>query len=282
MDVRRIPLAEDAALYGMSVVKEDYVYNHTYPIHCHEFDELFFVFKGRAMHNINGRHQIVEKGSLGFIRPDDVHYYLPQNDYDFSLFSLGFSPEITKSALSYLGLEIGNEILPPYRTVYGADFTWLENRMEQLRLTHSPERLRLFRAFLPIVLEMLLGEGNGKASSALLIPPWLAKLEESMRIRENYVAGLERLLELCPYSQEYLNRMFRLYLKTTPTEYINTLRMAYATELLVSGRHSITEICFASGFNNLSYFYTVFHRMYGCTPKEFAKRMAGVETGVFR
>ena len=82
--------------------------------------------------------------------------------------------------------------------MYGADYTWLENRMERLWLIRSPQRLQLFRAIFPAILEMLFGRDNAKQSEAALIPPWLARLEESMRLRENYIAGLDRLLELCP------------------------------------------------------------------------------------
>ena len=272
MALLRISLPDDARVTGMSIIKQDNVYE-TFPSHCHDFDELFFVFKGRAIHNINGEHQFLEKGSLVLIRPDDVHSYSPLNDYDFGLYSLGFPPEVTRGALSYLGLTPENTPLPPYTVLYGADSVWLENRLEQLKLISTPRRLRLFRAILPDLLESILGDDGAKKALTPLIPPWLARLEESMRLRENYVAGLERLLELCPYSQEYLNRMFRLYLKTTPTEFINARRMTYATELLIRGEHSITEICFASGFNNLSYFYTVFRRLYGCSPKELVSRM---------
>ena len=72
MAIPRLSLPNDASVTGMSVVKQDNVYD-TYPIHCHEFDELFFIFRGRAIHNINGQHQVIEKGSLVFIRPDDTH-----------------------------------------------------------------------------------------------------------------------------------------------------------------------------------------------------------------
>lgn len=272
MAIPRLSLPNDASVTGISIVKQDNVYD-TYPVHCHEFDELFFIFRGRAIHNINGQHQIIEKGSLVFIRPDDMHCYSPLNDYDFGMYTLGFPPDVTRCALDYTGLEMNSAAFPPQVTVYGADYAWLENRMERLWLIRSSQRLQLFRAIFPAILEMLLGRENAKQPETAQVPPWLARLEESMRLRENYIAGLDRLLELCPYSQEYLNRMFRLYLKTTPTEYINARRMTYATELLLGGEYSITEICFATGFNNLSHFYTVFHRMYGCTPKEFVRRM---------
>lgn len=41
MAIPRLSLPNDASVTGMSVVKQDNVYD-TYPIHCHEFDELFF------------------------------------------------------------------------------------------------------------------------------------------------------------------------------------------------------------------------------------------------
>jgi len=38
---------------------------------------------------------------------------------------------------------------------------------------------------------------------------------------------------------------------------------------LVDSTHSISEICFACGFNNLSNFNRIFKKKKGCSPKEF-------------
>lgn len=41
-------------------------------------------------------------------------------------------------------------------------------------------------------------------------------------------------MELCNYSQAHVIRSFQKYYKMSPTEYINSKRMVYACELILS------------------------------------------------
>lgn len=267
MSVERLSLPISAGKNGISIIKQ-YSVKETHPIHCHDFGELFFVSQGQGMHCINDRHHLLEKGSLVYIRPDDIHRFSAVNYFDFVMYSLGFPEEETFRACEYLNLQLPNTILPPHTVLHGDFFYHVEQQMDQLLQTPPALRAPIFRALFPSILHQL-QIPDDTALKDYSIPAWLAELEHMMRKRENYIAGLPRMLELCQYSQEYLNRMFRLHLKTTPTEYINSRRMVYAAELLTEGKYNVTEICFMTGFNNLSHFYEVFRKQYGCSPKKF-------------
>jgi AraC family cel operon transcriptional repressor len=58
-------------------------------------------------------------------------------------------------------------------------------------------------------------------------------------------------------------------------EYINIKRIHYACELLTDHRHDVAEVCYMTGFNNLSHFYAVFRRICRCTPGDLMKRTQG-------
>ena len=271
MEIPRLDLPEEARPLGASIIKQYSVYE-TFPAHCHTFAEFFFIGQGRAMHGINGRHQLLVPGSLVYIRPDDVHFFSPLNHFDFVLYSIGFSCDEARRAAAYLGAPLPGGPLPPHVILCGSERGFLEQRLEDMLAASPADRLSILRSLLP---QVLLAVGApSDAQRDPVMPPWLAALDEAMRRRENYVAGLPRMLELCRYSQAYLNRMFRLHMKITPTEYINALRMDYATELLMVGGRSVTEICFLTGFNNLSHFYSVFRGLYGCAPREFLRRLS--------
>ena len=47
------------------------------------------------------------------------------------------------------------------------------------------------------------------------------------------------------------------------------IRLSYAARELVGTTRPIAEICFASGFNNVSNFNRIFKKNKGITPKEF-------------
>ena len=77
------------------------------------------------------------------------------------------------------------------------------------------------------------------------------------------------LFELSSVSREHLIRSFKKYLGTTPTQYINRLRLNYATNQLANTNRKVVDICYGSEFGNLSYFYQSFKFAYGVTPKDY-------------
>ncbi|MBD3581897.1 response regulator [Flavobacterium sp. D33] len=67
----------------------------------------------------------------------------------------------------------------------------------------------------------------------------------------------------------------QLYRKTkeifglTPADLIRSMRLKFAAELLRRNMLTVSEICYKSGFNNRSYFYREFKKVYKTTPKNY-------------
>jgi signal transduction histidine kinase/CheY-like chemotaxis protein/ligand-binding sensor domain-containing protein/AraC-like DNA-binding protein len=67
----------------------------------------------------------------------------------------------------------------------------------------------------------------------------------------------------------------QLYRKTkqifglSPGDLIRTIRLKHAAELLRKNVLTVSEVCYKSGFNNRSYFYREFNKMYKTTPKNY-------------
>jgi len=64
-------------------------------------------------------------------------------------------------------------------------------------------------------------------------------------------------------------RYFKARTKRTLKEFVNELRVNYACQLLQENRLSITQICFESGFNNISNFNRRFKEIKGITPQQY-------------
>ena len=64
-------------------------------------------------------------------------------------------------------------------------------------------------------------------------------------------------------------KYLKLVTKKTFTQLVNDLRLGNATKLLIESDLTISEICFASGFSDLSNFYKNFEKSFSKTPKEF-------------
>ena len=63
--------------------------------------------------------------------------------------------------------------------------------------------------------------------------------------------------------------LFQKYLNTSPMIYLNRYRLEKSTSLLRNATMSITEIAYACGFSNTSYFCELFHKYYNTSPRRF-------------
>ena len=70
-----------------------------------------------------------------------------------------------------------------------------------------------------------------------------------------------------------LNKRFRSALHMTPYQYLIKLRMHRAVTLLQTDAWAIKEIAEMCGYRNALHFSSEFHRTYGCSPREYRKKL---------
>lgn len=90
-------------------------------------------------------------------------------------------------------------------------------------------------------------------------------------INKNYKEKIElrHLAKMVGMTETSFSRFFKLRTGKTPSDYIINVRLGHATRLLIDSTHSIAEICYQCGFNNLSNFNRIFKSKKQFTPKEF-------------
>lgn len=70
-------------------------------------------------------------------------------------------------------------------------------------------------------------------------------------------------------SRSQLHRKLKALINSSCTDFINTIRMNYAIELLQKKAGTISEIAYDAGFNNPNYFSKIFRRKFGKSPSEY-------------
>nr|WP_236017295.1 helix-turn-helix transcriptional regulator [Roseivirga sp. E12] len=85
----------------------------------------------------------------------------------------------------------------------------------------------------------------------------------------NNSISLECLSKSIGISKFYLNRLFKELTYTTPVEYITSLRLTEAKNLLRESKMSIIEISTCCGFESQSYFSRTFKKAFGITPSAY-------------
>jgi AraC-like DNA-binding protein len=82
------------------------------------------------------------------------------------------------------------------------------------------------------------------------------------------VAGLVSMTEVS------FSRFIKKRTGNTFIDSLNEIRLGHASRMLIDTTHSISEISYHCGFNNISNFNRIFKKKKTCTPKEFRENFA--------
>lgn len=74
------------------------------------------------------------------------------------------------------------------------------------------------------------------------------------------------------YSRMQLHRKLKALTGLSASEFIRSQRLKIAAQILQESGSTVSESCYQSGFNNLSYFTKCFKEAYGTTPSDYLKK----------
>ncbi len=94
---------------------------------------------------------------------------------------------------------------------------------------------------------------------------------EYMEENYNQEFTIEDIAMTANYSTFHFIRIFKAETGKTPFEYLLDIKVDKAKHLLENTDQTITDICFASGFNNRSHFSVVFKKKTGYSPSQYRK-----------
>ncbi len=243
-------------------------------LHYHEYYELFLTLDDNIVHIVNGVKQVLKRGSLVFIRPCDEHTF-EYSDKIFRFVNLTFDTESIEKLFDFLSdAAVGEQLIsckmPPEVLLSEKECIRLFEKLEELNAVRWNDAQRLKTQMRIILFDIFVRYfRNYKTEENDNTPLWLNDMTEKMKKPENFIVGINKMTELSGKTKEHISRCMKHYLGTTPTDYINDLRINYAANRLINSGDSVTKICYDSGFMNISWFYEYFRKKYSMSPKEF-------------
>jgi AraC family transcriptional regulator len=120
-----------------------------------------------------------------------------------------------------------------------------------------------------IALEMLGFTARKQLTRDKQPPAWLARVIEKLNeeFTENF--STEELAMEANVHPVHLAAVFRQFQGETMGEYVQKLRVNYASKLLLKREMPLAEIAYESGFSDQSHFTRIFKRFVGLTPGAF-------------
>ncbi|GAA3955042.1 helix-turn-helix domain-containing protein [Chitinophaga oryziterrae] len=112
------------------------------------------------------------------------------------------------------------------------------------------------------------------------------RIEKIMKyLNDNFdkSVNLSEAAKIAAMTDVSFSRFFKLKIGKTFVDTLIEIRLGHASRMLIETTHSINEIAYKCGFNNISNFNRIFKKKKDCTPKEFRRAYtssSGVRTFV--
>lgn len=278
MAVRKVTLDPDTPadfVYGLWF---EISHSQFREMHTHDFCEFCIVTSGQMKQKCNNSQFEQSAKQLCFIRSTDVHTSACYDCDSVVYYNIGIPMKILHSACKLYGISIKDLYAPDMPivvTLHKREYESLINKIRQFEksdygVIHGRRFINLLADFLLYITSS--SDSRVQVQYSPDTPEFMKELLSNMNDPDYFTVGLSQLLSLTPYSHEYISRCFRKYLKCTPTEYINMLRVGYAKKLITEERVAVSDACVKCGFKSESYFYSQFKKYYMCSPKELLKK----------
>ncbi|SIN68489.1 AraC family transcriptional regulator [Chitinophaga niabensis] len=277
---RHISTPEDASF----TIKEYCQPRFTNTFHFHHGYEVILIVKSAGQVYVGNKVMNYHEGEIFMFGPGLVHCW--SSDMSTSADDVAQATVVQftadfmgKDFFETLELRKVKELLQ--ESVYGLKFRNTSPSLSPLFFQFQPNQQMKNLILLLQILEELC---QRRKDGALLITDDVRKIHykesDSKKLASifNYVfenyhheVDIKTAASLACMSEAAFCRYFKRNTHKTFSQFVNEIRISHATRLLMGKENNITDICYACGFDNVSYFNRQFKVHQGLTPREYRK-----------
>jgi len=247
-----------------------------FPVHYHPEYELNLVLHSKGKRIIGDSIEGYGHPDLVLIGPNTPHAWTGVEE-NVQVVTIQFLPDfLSEKAFSRkLTLPI-KDLLE--RSKMGVVFS--QNTTEKMidrimRLTET-RRFDSLLEFLSILNDLSVTPDQRTLSSLAYVGQFDTSKSRRIKIVNQYLYDnlvnpikINDVAALVSMTPSAFSHFFKKRTQRSFSDYLSDLRIGYAAKLLIESEKTISEICFESGFNNISNFNRSFKFKEGCTPTEF-------------
>ena len=245
--------------------------------HSHDFYLVMLFTKGSGEHSIDFNTYTVNRGSVFFMSPSEIHSWNFSDDTDGYVLFFNHS--------FYLMDALSKQLfkLPFFKSKDKIRHALLnEEELKNIEIVFksivieaesaSAFKNAILRSYLDVLLFKfadIITINNGERIQPISLVPELEILIESFFMEHQPVSFYAEKLNT---TSQQLNSITKNYLNKTVAELIQERMIAEAKRLMVYSSLTISEIAYQLNFNDNSYFNRFFKKAEKCTPEQFRKR----------
>lgn len=248
--------------------------------HYHNRFEIYYLVSGERNYFIRDRVYPVSKGTLVLIGANELHKTTGNEKGIHERILIEFTDDFLKefSAITEIELySVFNEV--HVLQLEGIHKTTIENLMYKLVHESKAKEFGFGLAVKAIFIELLINIARCLSRTKVTNPEHPTQLHKKLSeitkyINANYMQPitLEELSKKFYMSKFYLCREFKQITGFSFSEYLNSVRIREATQLLLTTRLNISEIAEKIGYDSSTHFGRVFKDITGYAPLQYRKR----------
>ncbi len=271
----------DFPLRSAVKVKWQKVPHFTYPWHFHPEYEILYVINGSGTSFVADSTEPFNSGDLAFLGSNIPHFWRTDEKYHtkgsphkINYIVIQFPGDMFRGTLFqypefHLIQELlersmqGIRFLPPFSGKAGKQIMKIArsegfNRiLLLLRLLQDLAKTAHYR--------LLAGELYHRQSDSF-IPDRLTNVLQYLNTHYQQKIELGKVAEIANLHPSAFCRFFKEKTGKSLSAYLNDMRISFACKLIIEGKLSVSQICYESGFNNLSNFNRLFKQHTSFTP----------------
>ena len=255
----------------------------TFPIHFHPEYELKLVLKANGKGIIGDSIRYFKINDLVLIGPNTPHVWMATPiEKHAHVITIHFNANNFLNE-AFLGktacLSLKELLLNSKRGVLFSKETIQNISLRIISLSNETKGFPAMLKFLNILFDLsnsknqkLLASESYKNQYSFHKNERIQKIIDFIENNFRDAIRIEEVAKSISLSPTAFSHFFKKYTSRSFSDYLIDYRIGYASNLLVNTEKNISNICYDSGFNNLSNFNRAFKSKRGCTPKAFRER----------
>ena len=233
--------------------------------HIHNDIEMVVMLGGETLATADSKSSVLKAGDIYIAFPNQIHFYHDRITTKHLLFI--FSPELVDE---FKGIFDNNIPASPIieNALANPHIKWTTEQILEVAQQRPPYADEHLRGLLLILLSEIFG-----MMSFEIAPKYDSNILKQVikYCSENYTQDitLSSIADDLHVSKYYVSHLFGKRLKVSFNDYINTMRIKRACELLNKKEGSVIDIGFAVGYNSTRSFNRCFKNVCGVSPKDY-------------
>lgn len=243
------------------------IINFVYETQCIKYEKkrlsavysMNLVTEGEGIFEFDNRRYILKKGDIFFVFPSTPYNIISKKSLKYIY-------------ISYIGIR-SNKIMDTIKITKTSPYFEKHEKLinfwtEALQTAHLGNIEMLSESVLLYTFSIIGNTAAVKEDKAS-IPDMSLKIKKY--IDENFFdadLSLDLISKKYSYNPKYISTAFKKQMQISFKQYLNTIRIQKACELMTEGLTCIKDIAYMCGFKDQMYFSKVFKKKIGVTPSE--------------